>query len=962
MLRTIERTLISALAPLGVAEGLDLRAGAGPRPTGPALIVCAERLVVLRPDTSESELQRGPTRLRALPSPTVVEPGRIWSVKLDSSEVVEVRRPDGLSLRLGDGYDTAPGSDGRTLVRLYQPILRGEPQIVIAGAEAAGYEDVQRATLDARVVAWAADAASAGALLGRALRLALPALAEPGELEADWTNFPMGAEVTPSGGVRARLRQVRVALEEMCQGWDEAHPPLARAEARLCVRGVLEIVVAIGVAEQESVIDVIEGQLRRLPDTPLRAVQPAPGPDLLTGRAYADRRRAPELFGAGRGRATIVALQKEAQTRLEEDQRAAAAGGSALETLDEPQVETEPQVEPNPETEPEPEAEPEPQPEPESELESQAAGRAREALAATQHQHDLAAQAGAAVTVALGLALAGRAEAALRSTQTLAAAAEVGQGTQLVEARASLDRTQAAEALCKAAATDTDHAARAAEAAAQEATEAADDAATLGAETPEAMALVLEAATLGTKAREEAAQAEILGVEARADADAAHAAAQRAGAALDRLIEATLRTTEAAQQEALSWSSSAATARDGAVDAQLAAEAQAARATQAAASATTTAASALAAHAITLEADHAADQAYESAVAAATDAKTAADLAQKAATRASAAAQGLDIAAAFVDAAQTAATAASEFADAAANAAQHAGLARAEAANALARAIEAVNQATPTPTPRRPWPALVFNGSTRANLGSPVSFNLTGPMTVELWARIDALPSSGANAVLYARGLPDKSSSGTASAGMIAVQSSGALWFQVNFLSSTAGSSSYLARRHVSSVTLTANAATTDPSKIPLGVWFHVAAVRDVTGDQPMLSLYINGVLEGSTDATTISGSSSRASSKAATAASSAVLLGVSGASTGALQGALAELRVWGVARTAEQIGSCYRSRATGDEEQLLAWWPMSEAAGTTLVDHGPGGLHGALTDANWASVSDESGLTEEAP
>lgn len=955
MLRTIERALITALAPLGVAEGLDLRAGAGPRPSGSALIVRAERLVVLRPDTSESELQRGPTRLRALIRPTVVEPGRIWSVKLHTNELVEVRRPDGLSLRLGDGYDTAPASDGRTLVRLYQPLVRGEPQIVIAGAEAAGYEDVQRATLDARLVAWAADAESAGALLGRALRLALPALADPGELEADWTSFPVGAEVSPSGGVRARLRQVRVALEEMCQGWDEAHPPLARAEARLCVRGVLEIVVAVGVAEQESVIDVIEGQLRRLPDAPLSAVQPAPGPDLLTGRAYADRRRAPELFGAGRGRATIVALQKEAQSRLEEDQRAAAEWVSALETPEPPTLDEQP-VEPEPQVEPEPEAEPE------SELESQATARAREALAAIQHQNEVAAQAGAAVTVALGLALAGRAEAALRGAQALAAEAEVGQGTQLVEARASLDLTQAAGVLCEAAAADTEHAARAAEAAAQEVAKAADDAATLGAEIPEAEVLVLEATSLGTKAREEAAQAEILGAEARAEAEAAHAAAQRAGAALDRLIEATLQTTEASQTEALSWSNSAATARDGAVKAQLAAEAQAARATQAAASATTTAASALAAHAITLEAAHEADLAYESAVAAAMDTKTAADLAQKAATRASEAAQGLDIAAAFVDAAHTAATAASESADAAANAVQHAGLARAEAANALARAIEAVNQATPTPTPRRPWPALVFNGATRANLGSPVSFNLTGPMTVELWARIDALPSSGANAVLYARGLPDKSSSGTASAGMIAVQSSGALWFQVNFLSSTAGSSSYLARRHVSSVTLTASAAATDPSKIPLGVWFHVAAVRDVTGDQPMLSLYINGVLEGSTDATTISGSSSRASTKAATAASSAVLLGVSGASTGALQGALAELRVWGVARTAEQIASSYRSRASGDEEQLLAWWPMSEAAGTTLVDHGPGGLHGALTDANWASVSDESGLTEEAP
>jgi len=52
-------------------------------------------------------------------------------------------------------------------------------------------------------------------------------------------------------------------------------------------------------------------------------------------------------------------------------------------------------------------------------------------------------------------------------------------------------------------------------------------------------------------------------------------------------------------------------------------------------------------------------------------------------------------------------------------------------------------------------------------------------------------------------------------------------------------------------------------------------------------------------------------------------------------KGRIAEVRVWGVSRTAQQIADNYQTRLVGDEAGLLAYWPMDEDLdnGQTIVD-----------------------------
>ncbi len=71
---------------------------------------------------------------------------------------------------------------------------------------------------------------------------------------------------------------------------------------------------------------------------------------------------------------------------------------------------------------------------------------------------------------------------------------------------------------------------------------------------------------------------------------------------------------------------------------------------------------------------------------------------------------------------------------------------------------------------------------------------------------------------------------------------------------------------------------------------------------------------------------------------------------TATVDGEIAETAMWNEILTAEQIAGL-RDGIMPDPAHLL-WWPMSEGAGPSAADAGPGALHGTLQNgAEWSGT-----------
>ena len=118
----------------------------------------------------------------------------------------------------------------------------------------------------------------------------------------------------------------------------------------------------------------------------------------------------------------------------------------------------------------------------------------------------------------------------------------------------------------------------------------------------------------------------------------------------------------------------------------------------------------------------------------------------------------------------------------------------------------------------------------------------------------------------------------------------------------------------------------------PLGRWCHVAAVSGSAG----MKLYINGILLGEHSCT---------DSFASLGETKNNNLGMtSGGSSGSdsFHGQMDEVRVWGVARTQEQIQETMYRQLTGSEEGLVGLWNF-EGVGASVTDATGHGHHGTL-------------------
>ena len=64
--------------------------------------------------------------------------------------------------------------------------------------------------------------------------------------------------------------------------------------------------------------------------------------------------------------------------------------------------------------------------------------------------------------------------------------------------------------------------------------------------------------------------------------------------------------------------------------------------------------------------------------------------------------------------------------------------------------------------------------------------------------------------------------------------------------------------------------------------------------------------------------------------------------------GKLAEVRIWGIALTGEEIAVNSKTLLSGNEPGLLAYYPMNEATGVEVRDYCEGGNHGTVSSAIW--------------
>ena len=68
----------------------------------------------------------------------------------------------------------------------------------------------------------------------------------------------------------------------------------------------------------------------------------------------------------------------------------------------------------------------------------------------------------------------------------------------------------------------------------------------------------------------------------------------------------------------------------------------------------------------------------------------------------------------------------------------------------------------------------------------------------------------------------------------------------------------------------------------------------------------------------------------------------------GEQSGKLAEVRIWGLALSDEEIEANSRTLISGNESGLLAYYPLNEATGTEIRDNSGNGKNGTLTNAIW--------------
>ena len=121
--------------------------------------------------------------------------------------------------------------------------------------------------------------------------------------------------------------------------------------------------------------------------------------------------------------------------------------------------------------------------------------------------------------------------------------------------------------------------------------------------------------------------------------------------------------------------------------------------------------------------------------------------------------------------------------------------------------------------------------------------------------------------------------------------------------------------------------------------WHHVACAHDATQDS--ITLYVDGVLQGGTTYTSLGN----------IANTEPLSLGV-GAVTGSwFGGQLDEVRIWNVARSAADIQTGMYTQLVGNEDGLVAYWPLDEGSPDEVRQGGNAAITDLTSGAHYGAL-----------
>jgi len=129
-------------------------------------------------------------------------------------------------------------------------------------------------------------------------------------------------------------------------------------------------------------------------------------------------------------------------------------------------------------------------------------------------------------------------------------------------------------------------------------------------------------------------------------------------------------------------------------------------------------------------------------------------------------------------------------------------------------------------------------------------------------------------------------------------------------------------------------------SEFPMQAWNHLAFVGDASASSGWLKIYVNGKLEKS------GGKDPGANwgiGHSPYGAPVRLAKKIAGGNDNAFDGKMDEVRIWSEARTIEEINSNMFKHLNGDEDNLMAYYQMSDASGTTLTDNSSNANNGTL-------------------
>lgn len=139
-------------------------------------------------------------------------------------------------------------------------------------------------------------------------------------------------------------------------------------------------------------------------------------------------------------------------------------------------------------------------------------------------------------------------------------------------------------------------------------------------------------------------------------------------------------------------------------------------------------------------------------------------------------------------------------------------------------------------------------------------------------------------------------------------------------------------------------------SEFPFEAWNHVAFVGDASVSSGWLKIYVNGKLVKSGGANP---GSNWGIGHTPRAAPVRLAKNIAGGNDNAFDGKMDEVRIWGDARTQKEINSNMFKHLNGDEDNLMAYYQMSDASGTTLTDNSSNSKNGTLKnmdDNDWVT------------